>query len=284
MHHFLATPADGQTARQNHSPASARRSVRRITLISTFGGLLFGYDTGVINGALIYMKQDLALTPLGEGMVTSFLLLGAALGALFGGYLADRFGRRRNIIWLAVLFLVGALACTFAPDVGFMVGARFMLGLAVGGASVAVPTYLAEIAPAAMRGRLVTQNELMIVSGQLLAFICNAAIANTFGESDGVWRWMLVVATLPAIVLWAGMLVVPESPRWLSAKGRMDEALTVLRQVRPEPQAQAEMASIRENAAPAGGAEPGDAHRARWSDLRVPWLRRVVLVGIGIAM
>lgn len=128
-------------------PAVVSRRLRLITVVATFGGLLFGYDTGVINGALPYMTDDLGLTPITEGMVTSSLLLGAALGAVVGGRLSDTRGRRRSILTLAVLFFVGALAATLAPNTEVMVVARFVLGLAVGGASVTVPVYLAEISP-----------------------------------------------------------------------------------------------------------------------------------------
>lgn len=163
------------------------------------------------------MQQDLGLTPLTEGLVASSLLFGAAFGALFGGRLADRNGRRGMIMVLAVVFLLGTLGCTFAPNTEVLIAARFILGLAVGGASVTVPVYLAEISPRDRRGRIVTQNELMIVTGQLLAFIFNAYLGNSFGESHGIWRWMLVIATLPAIALWIGMNVMPESPRWLAS-------------------------------------------------------------------
>ena len=163
------------------------------------------------------MQQDLGLTPLTEGLVASSLLFGAAFGALFGGRLADRNGRRGMIMVLAVVFLLGTLGCTFAPNTEVLIAARFILGLAVGGASVTVPVYLAEISPRDRRGRIVTQNELMIVTGQLLAFIFNAYLGDSFGESHGIWRWMLVIATLPAIALWIGMNVMPESPRWLAS-------------------------------------------------------------------
>jgi major inositol transporter-like SP family MFS transporter len=136
------------------------RRLRLVTVIATFGGLLFGYDTGVINGALPYMKADLGLTPFTEGLVTSSLLL----GAIVGGRLSDRRGRRRNILLLAVIFLIGTLGCTLAPTTAVMVISRFILGLAVGGASVTVPTYLAEVSPTERRGRLVTQNELWLTN------------------------------------------------------------------------------------------------------------------------
>jgi MFS transporter, SP family, major inositol transporter len=255
------------------------RRLRTVTVIATFGGLLFGYDTGVINGALPFMTEDLGLTPFTEGLVTSSLLFGAALGAIIGGRLSDQRGRRRNILMLAIIFLIGTLGCTFAPTTTIMVIARFVLGLAVGGASVTVPTYLAEISPAERRGRLVTQNELMIVSGQFLAFTFNAGIANFLGDTAHVWRWMLVVATLPAVVLWFGMLVMPESPRWLASKDRFDEALEVLKQVRSQERAEAELAEVRQLAI-----EDKESQTGGWRDLATPWIRKLVFIGLGIAI
>ena len=261
------------------TPARHTKRLKVLTVVATFGGLLFGYDTGVINGALPYMTDDLGLTPTTEGIVTSSLLLGAALGAFLGGRISDRRGRRTMILWLAVLFAIGTLICTFAPGVAVMVIGRVVLGLAVGGASVTVIAYLSEVSPAERRGRLVTQNELMIVSGQLLAFVCNAVLGSLWGESGGVWRWMLVIATLPAVALWLGMLVMPESPRWLASKGRYSEALDVLRQVRDARRAESELAEVR-----ALAEEDRTAQTAGWRDLAVPWIRRIVLIGLAIAV
>jgi len=172
------------------TPTALSRQLRRrlllISMIATIGGLLFGYDTGVVNGALLYMSRDLHLTPADEGFITAALLLGAALGSLLAGRLADRIGRRHTLWLLAGTFVAGAIACALAPDRAALAAFRFLLGLAVGGASVVVPTYLAELAPPEIRGRLVTQNELMIVSGQLLAFAVNAVIAQVWGESHTV--------------------------------------------------------------------------------------------------
>ncbi|WP_329251133.1 sugar porter family MFS transporter [Streptomyces canus] len=262
------------------APPAVSRRLRVITVIATFGGLLFGYDTGVINGALPYMTDDLGLTAVTEGMVTSSLLLGAALGAVIGGRLSDARGRRRTILALAVLFFVGALSCTLAPTTAVMVVARFVLGLAVGGASVTVPVYLAEVSPAERRGALVTRNELMIVSGQLLAFTSNAIIARAGGESGGVWRWMLVIATVPAVVLWFGMLVMPESPRWLASRARFSEALEVLKQVRSRQRAEAELAEVS-----ALAVKEEEQRLGGWQDMRsTPWIRKLMFVGFGIAI
>ncbi|WP_036102261.1 sugar porter family MFS transporter [Listeria riparia] len=266
------------------TPASKRTPkayLRLITIISTFGGLLFGYDTGVINGALPYMSKagQLNLTPAGEGIVASSLLFGAAFGAVFGGRLSDRNGRRKNLLMLAVVFFVATLGCTFAPNMAVMVVFRIILGLAVGGASVTVPTYLAEMSPTERRGRMVTQNELMIVTGQLLAFTFNAIIGTTLGEDGNVWRYMLVIATIPAVVLWFGMLILPESPRWLASKGKIGDALRVLQQIREQNVAEVELTEIKDNITAEAALD-----KATFKDLSVKWVRRILFIGLGIAV
>jgi len=257
-------------------PSAHRRALRRATWIATLGGFLFGYDTGVINGALPYMQDDLGLTPFTEGLITSSLLFGAAFGAVGAGQLADRLGRRRLLLILAVVFMLGAAGTAAAPGVGIMVLARVVLGLAVGGASAVVPMFLAELAPAARRGQLVTRDQLMIVSGQLAAFVCNAVIGNVWGEEGNVWRWMLLVATLPAIALWIGMHFVPESPRWLGSKGRYAQMLAALQKIRSAEEAQAEYNEIKGLA--------GTTRTGRLKDFAEPWLLRVLLIDMGLSI
>lgn len=261
---------------------SAASYLKKIMVISTFGGLLFGYDTGVINGALPYMSapDQLNLTPLHEGMVVSILLLGAATGSIVGGRLSDMLGRRHNIICLAVLFFIAAIGCSLAPSFHVMLVTRFLLGLAVGGASVTVPTYLAEIAPMEKRGRMVTQNEFMIVTGQFLAFVCNAIIAIVLAGDPHIWRYMLAICALPAVVLFFGMIKLPESPRWLFMKNRMSESLAVLESIRnTKERAVAEFNKI-QDLLEAQSLE----RQATYRDLATPWVRRIILIGIGIAV
>jgi len=250
-----------------------------VAVIATFGGLLFGYDTGVINGALEPLQRDLELTPFRIGVVTAILLLGAAVGAAVGGRISDALGRRRMILLLAITFFIGTMGCVLSPNYEVLVLFRFVLGLAVGGASVTVPVYLAEISPYERRGSLVTRNEFMIVFGQFLAFAINAIIYNIWGGNDVVWRYMLLVAVLPAFVLFFGMLRMPESPRWLVHKGRDLDALDVLRQVRSSERAEAELAEVHELAE-----EEEKAHMGGWKDLAVPWIRRLLIIGIGLAI
>ena len=256
-----------------------RKRLGMVAMVATFGGLLFGYDTGVINGALRPMTADLGLTPITEGIVTSSLLFGAAAGAVGGGRLADTWGRRKTIILLAVLFLVGALSCVFAPNFEVMVVGRVILGLAVGGASSVVPVYLAELAPYEIRGSLAGRNELMIVIGQLAAFVVNAIIGNLWGEFGGVWRIMLAVAAIPAVALFVGMLRMPESPRWLISRGRNQDALAVLKTIRSSDRAEAEMADVKHLAD-----EEKEMNLSGWGALKNKWILRILLVGIGLGV
>lgn len=281
MNKPLESAQDAANSDEHLHRRNPKKYLKLITLVSTFGGLLFGYDTGVINGALPYMARSdqLNLNAFTEGLVASSLLLGAAFGAVLSGQLADHKGRRKVIIYLALVFLVTTLGCTLAPNAELMIFFRFLLGLAVGGASVTVPTFLAEVSPVERRGQMVTQNELMIVTGQLLAYSSNALIANLSGGSAHVWRYMLVLATLPAIILWIGMFFVPESPRWYASKGKMKSALHVLNKIRHPKRAKLELVSIKKAVH-----NEQKNEKASFRDLGIPWIRRIVFLGIGIAV
>ncbi|QDG87390.1 sugar porter family MFS transporter [Pseudarthrobacter sp. NIBRBAC000502770] len=259
---------------------SRRRGyLARLTVISTLGGLLFGYDTGVISGALLYMNDSLNMNAVEEATVVSALLFpGAAVGALTGGRMADKLGRRGSLLVCALLFLLGAMGCALAPSVTFMIAARIVLGLGVGAAAVTCPLYLAEMAPAHLRGRMVTINELMIVTGQMLAFAINALLDALIHDNE-VWRGMLGIASIPALALLAGMLMLPESPRWYAIRGRLEDSRRVLNLSRSPEEATAEFEEIA-HAARTAKEERGHALR----DLKNnPWMRRLLWIGIGLA-
>jgi MFS transporter, SP family, major inositol transporter len=252
----------------------------KLTVISTLGGLLFGYDTGVISGALPFMREDLNLSDLQEATVVSSLLFGAMIGALIGGKLSDVLGRKGGLRVCAVLFFFGALGTSLAPSFAAMVPARILLGIAVGAAAAVVPVYLAEMAPAHRRGRMVTINELMIVGGQFLAFAINALIDSLFG-GQSVWRWMLIIAAVPAIALFIGLFFLPESPRWYAVRGRLDDVKRVLTLSRPPAEASEEYNVITLHAQRDVSEDKGAALR----DLRAyKWMRRTLWIGIGLAI
>ncbi|MEF3121029.1 sugar porter family MFS transporter [Kocuria flava] len=262
------------------TPGPYRKRLGLISIVACFGGLLFGYDTGVINGALRPMTEELGLTPFTEGVVTSSLVFAAAVGALSGGRISDAWGRRRTILLLAVLFFVGTLIVVLTPNYEVLVAGRVCLGLAVGGASAVVPVFLAELAPYEIRGSIAGRNEVAIVIGQLSAFVINAIIGNVFIDHPSVWRYMFAISALPAVALFVGMLRMPESPRWLVEKGRHEEALEVLRSVRSEERAVAELGEVEHVAEE----ESAENRIGLGAVLRNKWLIRIMLVGIGLGI
>ncbi|MFT8879450.1 MAG: sugar porter family MFS transporter [Oenococcus sp.] len=191
--------------------------LRYSSYVIALGGFLFGYDTGVINGALVFMSKpdQLNLTPALQGIVSSSLVLGACFGALASGRIADKVGRRRSLRWVAFLFTISTIFCALSMNFVFMAIFRFILGLAVGAASSLSPMYLAEISPEAVRAFNVNKNAIFIVLGQLTAFCMNALLGNVWGSWGPIWRIMILLASVPAIVLWINSFHIVNSPHWL---------------------------------------------------------------------
>lgn len=245
----------------------------RIYFFGALGGLLFGYDTGVISGALLFITDELGLTDLTQGIVVSSMLVGAIIGAASRGPISDRWGRRRTGIVTAVVFTIGGLGCALATTVPVLVGFRILLGVAVGAASVVVPVYLAEIAPTQHRGRISTLNALMITTGILVAYIINALLAPMHA-----WRWMVGLSVLPALAMALGLLALPESPRWLLRRGQRAEAVRVLESLRDEHDVQAELGEIEAVLA------REDAQRARsWTQVLRPPVLAVTITAVALA-
>ena len=254
--------------------AERRKFVNRAAAITATGGLLFGYDTGVISGALLFIRQDFELTSFLEGIIVSFLLVGAMVGALSGGPLSDRIGRRPTTLLAAIIFGLGAVAVAFAPSVAFIILGRFLLGLGVGLASMIVPLYIAEIAPASRRGALVSLNQLMITIGILLSYI----VGVIFTPIEG-WRYMFGVALIPALVLGIGMFSLPESPRWLFEQGRSDKAREVLARSRSPEEIDQELREMQDIKN-----QEGNQERVSYAELLAPFVRPALIIGIGLAI
>ena len=245
-----------------------------VAAVASLGGLLFGFDTGVISGALLFIKNDFVLSATMQGIVTSMVLVGAVGGAACGGTLTDRFGRKPIIIAMAGLFVVGSLLSAAAAEVWMLLAARLILGVAIGVASMLTPLYLSEMAPAEKRGAIVSLNQFCITLGILLSYLVDYA----FADVTGTWRWMLGIGVVPGLLLGGGMAFLPESPRWLAAQGRMEDAGRVLRQVRGRNDVGDELAGLQQDV----GAERNEGSlKALFA---APKARLPLIVGIGLAV
>jgi len=258
--------------------------VGAIVAVATIGGLLFGYDSGAVNGTQAGLRAAFALDDAGLGFTVGSLLMGCAIGAFLAGRLADRFGRKRIMVAAAALFLFGALAQGLTGSHLFFVIARICGGMAVGAASVLSPAYIAEVAPAAIRGRLTSVQQVMIISGLTLAFVVNYVLADVAGDSLGLiggipaWRWMYLAQAVPAVVFLVALQFIPESPRYLVSSGRVEEAGDVLTRLFGAEAAARKVADIRASFA--------TDHRPRFADVLAPktGLRPVVWAGLIIAL
>jgi sugar porter (SP) family MFS transporter len=239
--------------------------------VAALGGFLFGFDTGIISGALLFIKQEFGLSAGLQQLVVGSLLLAAVVGALLGGPISDAWGRKRTLILAALVFGLGALVASYSPNLAVLVVARVLLGLAIGIASMIVPVYIAEIAPPRVRGALVSLQQFMITVGIMVSYLVSYAFSGS-----GAWRWMLGVGMIPAAILFVGMLPLPESPRWLLAKDRRQDALGVLHRIRHEDHnPEAELAEIEA----VHKMQAGVSYR----DLFRPSVRPALIVGVGIA-
>ncbi|MGQ5638988.1 MULTISPECIES: sugar porter family MFS transporter [unclassified Streptomyces] len=258
-------------------PEAGRRRVWRWAAVIALGGFLFGFDTGVVSGALLYIKRDFHLNAFEQGSVVSVLLIGAMLGAVAAGRMAENLGRRKALGIEGAVFLVGTAILVTAPGYGALLAGRLVLGLAVGAASATVPVYLSEVSPKEIRGRVLTLNQLLITTGILISYFVNLAFA-----SRGQWRGMFAVGALPALGIVAGALwLLPESPQWLIRHGRRDEARALIVSVTNEERADhlIEQAQRRERET-----SPSRSRQAKgWRVLREPRVRPAVIVGLTLA-
>lgn len=260
------------------SDTGSRAYVVLVCFVATLGGLLFGYDTGVISDAIGFLTQRFGLTHTMEGWAMSCAILGCALGASIAGIIGDRLGRKKLLVISAVLFAVSALGTALPDTLAVFIVFRVLGGVGIGMAALAVPMYIAEITPAAIRGRMVSVNQLAIVTGFLLVYFANYFIAQHGDEAWRVatsWRWMFGLGVAPALLFLGLLLIVPESPRWLVEQGRVNEARRILARVNGEAKAASELASIQASI-------QGEA--AKLGDLMQPGLRIVLLIGIGLAI
>jgi SP family sugar:H+ symporter-like MFS transporter len=259
--------------------------IAAIVGVATIGGFMFGYDSGVINGTQEGLKSTFNLSEAWLGITVSALLPGCAVGAFVAGRSADRFGRRRVMLAAAALFILSALASGAAASATMMIFARFAAGVGVGAASVLSPAYISEVTPASMRGRLSSLQQIMIIAGLTGAFLGNYFLAHVAGRSTEVlwlgyaaWRWMFWMQVIPASVFLLTLLLIPESPRYLVARGRHEEALGVLTRLFGSASAAVRASEIKASLAA--------DHTPRLSDLidrsTGRW-RRIVWVGIGLA-
>jgi sugar porter (SP) family MFS transporter len=259
-----------------------------IAVIAATGGLLFGYDSGVISGALLYIKQDPILLANGQEVmperiqewIVSIVLVGATIGAISSGRLTDLYGRKKIIFYTAILNAVGTLLSALATSVSILLLARALVGLAIGVASYAVPLYISEISPARVRGTLVSLNQLAITVGILASYLVNIGFSDlpadwsAWGIGEG-WRWMLMIGFFPALILGIGMIFLPETPRWLMSASHESNAQRVLRKI-GEINPSKVAGEIKESLA--------KEEKAGWRELLVKWVRPALIIGIGMAI
>ncbi len=238
--------------------------------VAALGGLLFGYDTGIISGALVFIRQTYPVSTFIQEIIVSSVVLGALISALSSGRLADKFGSRCMLIYTALLFIIGTMLSALASNVIMLVFGRFVIGLAIGVTSYVSPLFISEMAPANKRGALVLLNGIMITSGESIAFLVDYALVPTQS-----WRLMFATGILPAALLYLGMLMLPPSPRWMAQQGHLNNARDILRKIRKSQHVDAELDEILHNA---------NQKTESWRHLFSPMLRPVLIIGLGLGI
>jgi sugar porter (SP) family MFS transporter len=255
-----------------NQPEVGRGFLWKISSIAALGGILYGYDMGIIAAALIYVRTAFHLSTRVEEWVVSVVLVGAMAGALSGGSLADRYGRRLVLTGGAVLFIVGSAMAMFAPDVAVLIAARALLGLAIGFTSVTAPVYVSELSPARSRGMLIGMYQFTLTAGIALADLVGYWLAG-----EGAWRWMFGLGAMPAVLFLLLVIFIPESPRWLTGQGRDAEAISVLESYASPATAEAMLTDLR--------ASLKTVTEKRWSALfSSPVARRGLLIAVGFTV
>lgn len=248
--------------------------VYKATIVAAVGGLLFGYDTAVVAGAIGFIEKLYDLTPAMKGWIASCALIGCIAGAMFAGSLSDKVGRKKMLLLSGILFAISSIGITIPLSLSWFVFFRLIGGVGIGVASMLAPMYIAEIAPAAIRGRLVSVNQLGIVTGILLIYFVNAAIAGLHDEAWNIttgWRWMFGSGIFPSIIFLFMLIFVPESPRWLASKERCIEAENILTKINGRQKAKQEMSEIQETL---------NIETGSFSEIFKPGIRKALLIGV----
>lgn len=238
-----------------------------VASIAAVAGILFGFDSGVISGAILFIQKEYNLTPFMNGLIVSAMLLGALLGSAVSGRFADLYGRRTLLIVVAFIFIIGTMATVLAPSILTLYIGRLIVGVAIGIASYTAPLYISEVSPAEYRGMLVSLNQLAITLGIMMAYVVDAAFANS-----GAWRWMFGVGVIPALILFFGMLFLPKSPRWLLYNGYFESARKTLQKIRECEDVEDELNEIKNSF----------VKKSDWRMLFQPWLLPAIIISLGL--
>jgi sugar porter (SP) family MFS transporter len=262
----------------NQQPKQNKRLVIIIAAIAATGGLLFGFDTGVISGAIPFFQKAFGITDSWIEIITTAGLVGAVVGAMFSGRIADIVGRRKVILAAAIIFIIGAIWSGASPGPVMLVFARLFLGVAIGVSSFAVPLYIAEISPTKSRGTMVSLFQLLITIGIMVSYLSDSAFAVPDGDPayNICWRPMFYVGVIPALIMFIGMVFLPETPRWLISKGHEDKCRDVLQKVEDPSLVEEVISKMKSDI------EADRANKVKWNEVFKKWLRVPLIIAVGI--